>query len=131
VDIGACVSIARARFGRTVVGNGVKIDALVQVAHNCRIGDGAILAAQVGLAGSTVVGPGVLMGGQSGASGHLEIGAGAMVAARGGVTRDVAPGEAVAGTPAVPHREWQKSIANLRRLQDLLARVRKLEGEEE
>jgi UDP-3-O-[3-hydroxymyristoyl] glucosamine N-acyltransferase len=128
VDIGACASIARARLGRTVIGNGVKIDALVQVGHNCRVGDGAILAALVGLAGSTVVGPGVLMGGQSGASGHLEIGEGAMVASRGGITHDVPPGAAVAGMPAVPHREWQKSVVLTRRLQDLLDRIRRLEG---
>jgi UDP-3-O-[3-hydroxymyristoyl] glucosamine N-acyltransferase len=128
VDVGACASIARARVGRTVIGNGVKIDALVQVAHNCRIGDGAILAALVGLAGSTVVGPRVLMGGQSGASGHLEIGEGVMVASRGGITHDIPPGTTVAGFPAIPHRDWQRSMVLTRRLSDLLDRVRRLEG---
>ena len=128
VDIGANVTIARARFGRTTIGNGVKIDTQVQVAHNCQVGDGALLISQVGLAGSTIVGRGAIMAGQSGAAGHLEIGDGARVAARGGVTHDVPAGEDVAGTPAIPHREWQKQTAALRKLPEILERLRKLEA---
>ena len=74
VDIGACVTIARARFGRTTIGNGVKIDTHVHVAHNCHVGDGSLLVSQVGLAGSTVLGRGVIVGGQAGFAGHLEVG---------------------------------------------------------
>jgi UDP-3-O-[3-hydroxymyristoyl] glucosamine N-acyltransferase len=127
VDIGACASVARARFGKTVIADGAKIDALVQVAHNCRVGEGAILAAQVGLAGSTVVGPRVLMGGQSACAGHLEVGEGAMVAGQSGVTGDVPPGAAVAGLPAIPHREWQRNAVLATRLAELFARIRALE----
>ncbi len=129
VDIGACVTIARARFGRTTIGNGVKIDTHVQVAHNCQVGDGAMLVAQVGLAGSTVVGRGVVMGGQSAAAGHLEIGDGARVAGQGGVTHDIPPGQDVAGTPAVPVREWRRQVAALRKLPAALVRLRHREEE--
>lgn len=133
VDIGACVTIARARFGRTTIGNGVKIDTHVQVAHNCHVGDGALLIAQVGLAGSTVVGRGVIMAGQSAAAGHVEIGDGARVAGQGGVTHDIPPGSDVSGTPAIPVREWRRQTAALRRLPEALERLRRLErdsGEE-
>src|SRR5688572_12652603 len=108
VDFGACVSVARARFGKTVIGNGVKLDALVQVAHNCRLGDGVIIASQTGLSGSTVVGARVLMGGQARTSGHLKIGEGTTAAARGGVTHDIPGGVVVAGNPARPHGEWRR-----------------------
>lgn len=131
VDIGACACIARARFGKTVVGRGAKIDALVQVAHNCRVGAGAIIAAQTGLAGSTVIGDGALLGGQVGTGGHLEIGPGARIAGQSGVAKDVPAGEAWAGTLARPHREWQKEMAALHRLPDLIERVRRLSREEE
>jgi len=127
VDLGAGVTIARARFGKTVIGRGAKIDAQVQVAHNCRVGEGSILAAQVGLAGSTFLGAGVLMGGQSGSAGHLEIGAGGRVAAASGATHDIAPGETVAGIPAIPHREWQRNVVLVRRLRDLVERLDALE----
>jgi UDP-3-O-[3-hydroxymyristoyl] glucosamine N-acyltransferase len=126
-DIGAGACVARARFGRTEIGRGAKIDALVQVAHNCRVGDGAIVAALAGLAGSTVVGDGALLGGQVGTAGHLEIGAGARLAGQSGVGKDVPPGETWAGTLARPHREWRRETAALRLLPGLLERLRRLE----
>ena len=125
VDIGAGANVARARFGRTVLGRGAKIDALVQVAHNCRVGEGTILAAQVALAGSSVVGDGALLGGQVGVAGHLEIGAGARIAGGSGVAKDVPPGEAWAGYLARPHREWLREGAALRRLARPTARAKK------
>ena len=127
VDIGACVTIARARFGRTTIGNGVKIDTHVHVAHNCHVGDGSLLVSQVGLAGSTVLGRGVIVGGQAGFAGHLEVGDGARVAARTAVTRDIPAGRDVAGHPALPHREWKRQTAALRKVPEVLERLRRLE----
>jgi UDP-3-O-[3-hydroxymyristoyl] glucosamine N-acyltransferase len=88
------------RFEATRIGNGVKLDNLVHVAHNVVIEDGALLIAQVGVAGSTRIGARAILAGQAGIAGHLEIGAGARVAAQSGVGHDVPPGQDVFGTPA-------------------------------
>ncbi|NQT93070.1 MAG: UDP-3-O-(3-hydroxymyristoyl)glucosamine N-acyltransferase [Lentisphaerae bacterium] len=127
VEIGANVTIDRARFGKTVIESGVKLDNLVQVAHNVRIGENAAIAAQVGVAGSTAVGANVRMGGQSGATGHVEIGDNATVAARGAVTKDVPSGEFVSGYPAMPHARARKLQAAVARLPELRKRVAELE----
>ena len=103
VEIGANATIDRARFGKTVIGNGVKIDNLVQVAHNCQLGDHCAVAALVGFAGSTILGEGVQVGGQAGFSGHLRVGAGTVVAGRAGVIKDVADSQFVSDFPAMPH----------------------------
>ena len=124
VDIGSCAQVARSRFGRTVVGNGAKIDAMVQVAHNCRVGDGAILSAQVALAGSTVLGDGVLVGGQAGFAGHLEVGPGARIAGGSGIAKDVPAGAAWGGYLGRPVPEWMREAAALRRLAHRPARGR-------
>lgn len=129
VEIGANAVVDRARFGKTVIGNGVKIDNLVQVAHNCRIGERAALAGQVGLAGSTMVGADVQMGGQSGATGHLEIGDRCVVGAKTGVTKSVRPGTFVSGYPAMPHAKAKRMHAHLMRLPELKKRVAALEKE--
>jgi len=125
VDLGACVTVARARFGKTVLGRGVKVDCLVQIAHNVRIGDGTIVVSQAGIAGSARVGRGVIMAAQSGVAGHVEVGDGAVLAGRAGATRDVAPGEVVSGFPAGPHADWRRREVLLRRLPALLERLRK------
>lgn len=135
VEIGAHTTVDRARFGKTVIGNGVKIDNLVQIAHNVVIGDHAVIVAQVGISGSTVIGPKVIMAGQSGATGHLEIGAGAVVLARAAVTKDVPPGMKVRGFPAQPADKAARLQAHLSRvpkmrekLAELERRIQKLEG---
>jgi UDP-3-O-[3-hydroxymyristoyl] glucosamine N-acyltransferase len=127
VEIGANVTIDRARFGRTVIGDGVKIDNLVQVAHNVVIEAGTAIAAQTGISGSTHIGRGVRMGGQCGAAGHLEIGDGAVCGAQAGVTKDVPPGVFVSGYPAMAHDKARRMHAHLMRLPELKKTVRELE----
>ena len=126
VEVGACTCIDRATLGETVVGRGTKIDNLVQVAHNVRVGPLSLLVAQCGISGSTQLGQGVILAGQSGIVGHLSIGDGARVGAQSGVTSDVADGETVSGTPAIPHREWLRMSVALPRMVDLLREVRRL-----
>jgi UDP-3-O-[3-hydroxymyristoyl] glucosamine N-acyltransferase len=116
VEIGANSTIDRGAGPDTVIGQGTKIDNLVQIAHNVTIGRNCIIVSQVGISGSTKIGDVVMLGGQAGLTGHLTIGDGAQVAAQGGVIRDVAPGQKVGGTPAVPMRQWLKSVALMEKL---------------
>lgn len=111
VEIGANSTIDRGLLEDTVVGSGSKLDNLVQVGHNVQLGRAVILAAQVGLAGSVALGDGVLVGGQAGVADHVRLGSGARVGAQSGVGHDVAPGEAVLGTPAVPARLAKRIFA--------------------
>ena len=128
VEIGACVTIDRARFGWTVVGRGTKIDNLVQVAHNVRVGQHTVIAAQTGISGSTTIGSGCMLGGQVGTVGHVNIGDGSIVAARSGISKNVAAGSTVYGYVARNHLEKKREDAALRRLPKLLQRVRDLES---
>jgi len=116
VEIGANTTIDRGALGDTVVGEGTKIDNLVQVGHNCRIGRFCIIAGAVGIAGSAIIGNNVLIGGGAGISGHLEIGDGSMVSGRSVVTKSVARGTRVAGMPAQDYRAWRREVAILRRM---------------
>jgi UDP-3-O-[3-hydroxymyristoyl] glucosamine N-acyltransferase len=127
VEIGANVTIDRARFGVTRIGNGVKIDNLVQIAHNVQIGNHAVIVAQVGISGSSEVGPKAILAGQVGVAGHLKIGAGAIVGAQSGVTKDVPPGGFFLGSPAQPMEKAGRMIAALSRLPGLKTRLTELE----
>jgi UDP-3-O-[3-hydroxymyristoyl] glucosamine N-acyltransferase len=127
VELGANACVDRATLGRTVIRRGAKIDDLVMIAHNVDFGPLSLAAAQAGISGSTAVGMGVIIGGQVGLVGHLEIGDGARFAAQAGVMHDVAAGETYGGSPAVPHRDWLKESGALRRLPELLKRVREIE----
>lgn len=126
-EIGANTCVDRARFGLTRIGAGVKLDNLIQVAHNCEIGDHSILAGQVGLAGTTKLGARVQMGGQSGVGGHAVVGDGAVVSGRAGVSKDVPAGMIVSGYPAMPHRKARKLHALTMRLPEMKEQVKELE----
>ena len=116
VEIGSGTTIDRAALGETVIGEGTKIDNLVQIAHNVRLGKHCLLVSQAGIAGSTVLGDYVVVAGQSGIAGHLEIGNGVQVAAKSAVLGNVADNTKVMGIPAVPFREFARREAMLKRL---------------
>lgn len=116
VEIGANTTIDRGAGPDTIIGSGTMIDNLVQIGHNVQIGRGCVLVSQVGISGSTRLGDFVMIGGQGGLTGHLTIGSGARIGAQAGVMRDVAPGEAVLGSPAMPIKEFHYLTAYIRRL---------------
>jgi UDP-3-O-[3-hydroxymyristoyl] glucosamine N-acyltransferase len=126
VELGACVTIDRATTGTTRIGQGSKIDNLVQIAHNVQIGRNCIIVAQVGISGSTSVGENAVLAGQVGIVGHIEIGAGAQVGAKSGVSKSVKPGERVFGYPALPVVQAKRIEASLRHLPELIQTVRAL-----
>ena len=127
VDLGANVTIDRGSAGDTVIGDGCKIDNLVQIAHNVRIGRNAMIVAQVGVAGSTVIGDRVVLGGQAGIIGHARIGDRARVGAQAGVIGDVPAGMEVSGYPARSHRDQMRAHALFARLPELFQRLKRLE----
>jgi UDP-3-O-[3-hydroxymyristoyl] glucosamine N-acyltransferase len=129
VELGANATVDRATMGKTVVRRGAKIDNLVQLAHNVEIGPLSLIAAQSGISGSTKVGMGVAMAGQVGIVGHLTIGDGARMGAKAGIHNDIPAGETHSGYPSVPHRDWLREQAALRKLPEIWKRVRELEKE--
>jgi len=126
VEIGANTTVDRARFGRTWIQQGVKIDNLVQIAHNVIIGKNSVIVAQCGISGSTRVGERVTMAGQVGIVGHVEIADGSIIAAQSGISKSI-PGGVWFGYPAVPLAEAKQQIAWIHRLGKLFARVKALE----
>lgn len=127
VEIGANAAIDRARFGKTRIGKGTKIDNLVQIAHNVVVGEHSVMCGQVGVSGSTTIGSRVILAGQAGLAGHLEIGDGAIVGAQSGVMKDVESKEFVIGSPAMPHLQFKKMVANTVLLPRLKDRIKYLE----
>ena len=126
VEIGANTTVDRARFGRTWIQAGAKIDNLVQVAHNVVIGKNTVIAAQTGIAGSVRIGSNVLIGGQAGIIGHIEIGDNTAIGAQSGVSKNISGG-AWWMTPASPLPEVKEQMAWVRRLGKLFDRVREIE----
>jgi UDP-3-O-[3-hydroxymyristoyl] glucosamine N-acyltransferase len=126
VEIGANVTIDRARFDKTVIGKGTKIDNLVHLAHNVVVGEHCLLVAQVGVSGSTEIGNRATLAGQVGVAGHLTIGEGAIVGAKAGVTKSVPAGIFVSGYPAKPHDKAQKVNACVQNLPRLMENVKSM-----
>ncbi len=119
VEIGANTTIDRGTMGRTWIQKGVKIDNLVQIAHNVVIGEHSVIVAQVGISGSAKLGKGVIIGGQAGIVGHIRIGDHVMAAARAGIHKDVPPQSIVAGAPHRSHREWLRIEASIPKIPDM------------
>lgn len=116
VEIGANTSIDRGALKDTIIGEGTKIDNLVQIGHNVIIGRHCVIVGQVGISGSAELGDYVVMGGHSGVVGHMKVGAGVQIAGSSHVNEDIPAGMRVGGTPAVPFREWGRQIAAIKRL---------------
>ena len=126
VEIGANSTIDRARFGRTWIQRGVKIDNLVQIAHNVIIGEDTAIAAGVGIAGSTRIGKNVIIAGQAGLVGHVEVGDNTVIGAQAGITKSIGSGMWLL-SPAVPIKEAREQIAWVHRLGKLVERVKAIE----
>lgn len=129
VEIGANVTIDRARFDKTLIKKGTKIDNLVQIAHNVIIGENSIIVAQTGISGSTTIGNNVTLAGQSGVIGHVTVGDNTVVAGKAGVTKSVPPNSCVSGFPAKPHTIAKRINACVQNLPELYKKVRALEEE--
>lgn len=127
VEIGANTTIDRGAIGDTIVKKYTKIDNLVQIAHNDIIGENCLIISQVGIAGSTTVGNNVTLAGQVGVSGHISIGDNVVVGAKSGVSGNVEPNQILSGYPLVDHKEDLKIKVSLKKLPELLKRVKKLE----
>jgi UDP-3-O-[3-hydroxymyristoyl] glucosamine N-acyltransferase len=127
VEIGANTTVDRARFGKTIIGEGTKIDNLCQIAHNVIIGKHCLIVSQSGLAGSCRIGDYVTIAAQSGVAGHVFIGDKAILSGRCGATTSLEGGMIYAGKPALPFREENKLQAHVRRLPKLIARVKAME----
>ena len=116
VEIGANSAVDRGALGDTVVGEGTKVDNLVQIGHNCRIGRNCLIAGMAGLAGSTILEDSVMLGARATIAGHLTIGRGSILAANTGATKSFPPGSRIAGFPAQDVRSWRREVAAIRRL---------------
>jgi UDP-3-O-[3-hydroxymyristoyl] glucosamine N-acyltransferase len=127
VEIGANVAIDRARFDKTIIRKGTKIDNLVHIAHNVEVGENCLLLAQTGISGSTTLGKGVIIAGQAGIAGHIKIGDRVTVAGQSGVTKDVKPGMVVSGFPAEDHMRFKRIHAYTERLPELFKKMTELE----
>lgn len=127
VEIGACTSIDRATTGRTIIGEGTKIDNLVQIGHNVKIGKNCIIVAQVGIAGSSVIGDNCILAGQVGVSDHVDIEPGTIITAQSGIMPGKVQKGIFSGSPIMPHREWLKANAVFQKLPELYKKIRELE----
>lgn len=126
VEIGACTTIDRGTFGPTRIGQGTKIDNLIMIGHNCRIGRHNVMAGQVGIAGSTTTGDYVVMAGQVGIADHLIIGDRVTIGAQAGVHTNVPTGTRMIGTPAVPDRDFFRSVVNVQKIPEMRKTLKRI-----
>ncbi|NQY10384.1 MAG: UDP-3-O-(3-hydroxymyristoyl)glucosamine N-acyltransferase [Flavobacteriales bacterium] len=130
VEIGSNTTIDRATLGSTIIRKGVKLDNLIQIAHNVEIGENTVMAAQVGIAGSTKLGKNCMMGGQSGLIGHITLADGVMIAGQSGVGKSVEKeGEVLIGSPAIPKTDYGRTLVIAKRVPKLIEEVKLLKAE--
>ncbi len=127
VDVQANATIDRATVGATEIGDGTKVDNLVQVGHGSRVGNDSLLCAQTGLAGSSVIGNNVILAGQVGIAGHCTVGDGVILTAQSAVSHDVPPGKMISGSPGFDNRIWLRAVTIFQRLPELVKRLDRLE----
>jgi len=127
VEIGANCAIDRAAMGKTWIKRGVKMDNLVQVAHNVVVGENALLIAMVGVSGSSEIGNNTILAGQVGVAGHIRVGDNVMVGAQSGLHKNVEDGSIVSGSPAIPHRQWLRVAQYSTKLPEMNKRLVALE----
>lgn len=127
VEIGANSCVDRGTYGATRIGNGTKIDNLVQIAHNCRIGQHNLICSQVGVAGSASTGDFVVLAGQVGVRDHVHIGSKSMVGAQSGVAYDIEPDQIVLGSPAIPRFEQAQQFSAIGKLPEMRKQLKRLE----
>ena len=129
VEIGANSTVDRAALSKTIVGEGTRIDNLVQIGHNVRMGKNCLIVAQVGIAGSTHVGDNVTMAGQAGLAGHLHIGSNVTIGPQAGVAKDIPDGKVVSGTPTMDYNTFLRMATLMPKIPELFKRVSSLEKE--
>ncbi len=127
VEVGANTTIDRATMGRTYVGEGTKLDNLIQIAHNVEVGSDTVMAAQGGVAGSAKIGSNCMVGGQVGIAGHISIGDRVNIGAQSGLHANTPSNQTIMGTPAVQARQWMRNMGYVNRLSELFQRVNQLE----
>jgi UDP-3-O-[3-hydroxymyristoyl] glucosamine N-acyltransferase len=127
VDVQANATIDRATVGETRIGDGSKIDNLVQVGHASHVGENTLICAQTGLAGSSVVGSNVILAGQVGVAGHCTVGDGVILTAQSAVSHDIPPGKVISGSPGFDNRVWLRAVTIFQRLPELLKRLDRVE----
>ncbi len=127
VDVQANACVDRATVGATEIGDGSKIDNLVQIGHGSRVGKDTLVCAQTGLAGSSVIGNNVILAGQAGVAGHCTVNDGVILTAQSAVSHDVPPGKIISGSPGFDNRVWLRAVTIFQRLPELLKRLDRLE----
>jgi UDP-3-O-[3-hydroxymyristoyl] glucosamine N-acyltransferase len=127
VDVQANATIDRATVGETRIGDGTKVDNLVQVGHASHVGENTLICAQTGLAGSSIIGNNVILTGQTGVAGHCTVGDGVILTAQSAVSHDVPAGKVISGSPGFDNRVWLRAVSLFQRLPELAKRLDRVE----